>query len=136
MIINLSRIEVSVLLLHMAATRKNIQKGLKKRYEQEIVKEFMNSYDEVKTSLESIFIDDEIENKDPDEIFRFDYNVNEFKTINTFLNWYIVELEKLLSEASKLTNKKMLEEDKQQLLTLKNIKNKVEKVKKVYKIEV
>lgn len=135
MIINLKRIEASVLLLHMTITRKNIKRGFKNKYRATKYKNLMNSYDEVKSSLESKFEanndEETIIDNNPDEIIRFDFNINEINMLESFLSWYVSDLTKLLDDAARLTNKNTLKEDKRQLETLINIENNVKRMKKI-----
>lgn len=119
MIINLNRSEIAVLLLHMSITRKNIRNGFKRIYKGRH-KKVLNSFDEVKNSLEMTIGD--IENMDNDKLVEFNFNVNEIKMIDSFLNWYVVRLEKTLKGAGRI-----IDEDKKQLEVLKNIHKKAGK---------
>jgi len=119
MIINLNKSEIAVLLLHMSITRKNIRNGFKRNYKGQH-KKVLNSFDEVKNSLEMTI--DDIENMNNDKLIEFNFNVNEIKMIDSFLDWYVVRLEKTLKGAGRI-----IDEDKKQIQVLKSIHKKAGK---------
>lgn len=117
MIINLNKSEIAVLLFHMSLTRKNVRNGFKSNYKGKH-KEVLNSFDEVKNTLESTVNDLEV--MDNVEVMEFNYNINEINMIDSFLKWYIVKLEKTLKATGNI-----VDEDKKQIEVLKDIKKKV-----------
>lgn len=134
MILNINKLEISVLLLHMTITRKSIRNGFKRNYRNKEYKEFLSSFDEVKESLETVVSDIDDENDDLTQVVELNYNIREFKMIDAFLNWYVNRLESTLKDASELTNKNILKEDLEQLNALKSIENKMTRLKEVYNI--
>lgn len=119
MIINLKKEEIAVLLLHMTISRKNVFKGLKKNYGAKGSVDLLDSYDEVKTSLET-----EIKIMEEDGSKKeLNYNIREIEMIASFTAWYVEKLEYTLIKAGN-TNK----EDKKQLDILKHIKYKVNRL--------
>lgn len=112
MILNLDKTEIAVLLFHMALMRNNVKKGFKKK---ENGQEVLNSFDEVKTNLETKFA--EIET-DPDDYKKhtFNFNINEYKMLESFLTWYIPTVKDTLKKSGSIK-----EEDRKQLDCLENI---------------
>lgn len=121
MILNLTRIEISVLLLHMTISRKNIKKGFKRNYTGEH-KEMMAIFDEIKKGLENSVMNDS-----ENEVFH--HNIREINMIYYYLDWYIARLDETLKKAAKLANKSVLDEDMKQLDCLQAIQHKVERLK-------
>ncbi len=129
MILNLSKGDISVLLLSMTITRKNVRNGFKRNYGKTESKEILASFDEVKQSLEEI-IDpvEENEEANPKEMHILHYNIKEIDVIHSFILWYLPKLTETLEEATK---GKINDEDQRQIEVLNRILSKVDKLKEV-----
>ncbi|MCK6259404.1 hypothetical protein LCY76_22795 [Fictibacillus sp. KIGAM418] len=118
MILTLKRLEITVLLLHMSIMRNSVKKWFKKAYGSKEGKELTKRFDEVKKQFES-----QIEQEESN----FNFNINEFDMIYTFVMWYKPKLEEMLKAAGKVK-----EEDQGQLNCLQDIISHMEEVKKLY----
>ncbi len=132
MILNLSKGDISVLLLNMTITRKNVRNGFKRNYGKTESKEILASFDEVKQSLEEI-IDpiEENEEVDPKEMHIIHHNIKEIDMIHSFLLWYLPKLRETLEEATK---GRLNDEDQKQLEVLERILVKVDNLKEVNQV--
>lgn len=119
MIVRLNKAEIAVLLLHMTITRKNVRNGFK-HIGKTRHKEVMNSYDEIKNTLEVNI--EHLEHIEEQEQVIFNFNINEINMINLFLNWYVASLKDLLIEAGKYVG-----EDERQVQLMHEIHSKVKK---------
>lgn len=125
MIINLKKIEISVLLLHMAIMRKNIKRGFKSNYGQSKGKEMLSSYDIVKDELKTAF--EGLEDQPESQVKEVHFNIKQVEMLQSFLNWYSLELELTLDSAN--NNNK---EDREQLSIIKQVQERTKEVLKVY----
>lgn len=93
----MSNEEIALLMLHMGLMKKPIQKGLKKVYKSDW-KEKYNQYLRVISILEETTKDSELEN----ESFNINFMDEQFVMLHSFINWYVVELNKKENNKSKL----------------------------------
>jgi len=119
MILNLSRVEMAVLSVNMAALRKNVRKGFKSNFGKQEGQEKLEIYDEIKAAL-----NDGIEHTEEEQEKELHFNKNEIDMLNDFVPWYLLELE-ITYEAA---GKKLKGEDQQVIETLQGIKEKIERV--------
>lgn len=138
MILKTSRLGMSVLMLHMNLSRKNIKRGLKRNYGSQEGRELLSSYDKVKKELEdqvaSFITNDALDRPEQNETLH--YNAKEYNMISSFLDFYLVELKKFLDEAKdkeKTSVKKLItEEDEEHYQILREMKREVDEVKENY----
>lgn len=124
MILNINKVEMAVLVVHMSAMRQNVRKGFKSNYGRKEGKEVLVSYDEVKTAFQQA-----IEGLEEDhQAVELHFNIKEVNMLHSFVTWYAAELE-LTYEAA---GKKAGEEDQKQIDMFNEIKNRVEKVLEDY----
>lgn len=117
MIVNLSKTETAVLLLHMAMMRKSARNTFKRNYGKES-KEMLSSFDEVKNSLDER-MSEEIEEEIPEEMkYTFHYNIKEINMLHSFLESYVPKLEENLQAAGEI-----MEEDQKQIDCLREIED-------------
>ncbi|MBG9585540.1 hypothetical protein [Cytobacillus firmus] len=124
MILNISKVEIAILVVHMAAMRQNVRKGFKSKYGRKEGKEVLVSYDEVKSALQQAI--DGL--KEDHQAVDLHFNIKEVNMLHSFVSWYAAELE-FPFEA---TGKKAGEEDQKQIDTFKEIKKRIEKVLEDY----
>ncbi|OIJ07621.1 hypothetical protein BKP35_18205 [Anaerobacillus arseniciselenatis] len=82
--------EVAALLCHMTIMRKPTKKGLKKKNDRQEAKATMKTYDQILEKIQQI--DDE------QEIHELELDHAEIEFLQTFIPWYIGELEKEFNE--------------------------------------
>lgn len=124
MILNISKVEMAILVVHMSAIRQNMRKVLKSNYGKKEGKELLASYDEVKSAFQQA-----IEGIEEDrQAVDLHFNIKEVNMLHSFISWYAAELE-LTFEAA---GKKVGEEDQLQIDTFNEIKNRIEKVLEDY----
>lgn len=124
MILNISKVEMAILVVHMSAMRQNVRKGFKSNYGRKEGKEVLASYDEVKLAFQQA-----IEGlEDDSQAVDLHFNIKEVNMLHSFVSWYAAELE-LTFEAA---GKKAGEEDQKQIDTFNEIKNRIEKVLEDY----
>ncbi|SGI72142.1 Uncharacterised protein [Mycobacterium tuberculosis] len=124
MILNISKVEMAILVVHMSAMRQNVRKGFKSNYGRKEGKEVLSSYDEVKLAFQQA-----IEGlEDDSQAVDLHFNIKEVNMLHSFVSWYAAELE-LTFEAA---GKKAGEEDQKQIDTFNEIKNRIEKVLEDY----
>lgn len=123
MVLKAKKIEVSVLLLHMAIMRKNIKKGFKSNYGAKEGKELLKSYDEVKEYLKAAF-EELTENQQVKELH---FNEKNITMIASFLSWYVLELEITLVDS-----KNKNPEDWSHVQVLKEFKENIDQVIQSY----
>lgn len=124
MILNINKVEMAVLVVHMSAMRQNVRKGFKSNYGRKEGKEILISYDEVKSAFQQA-----IEGLEEDhQAIDLHFNIKEVNMLHSFVTWYAAELE-LTYEAA---GKKAGEEDQKQIDMFNEIKNRVEKVLEDY----
>lgn len=121
MILRLKKIDIAVLLLHTGLMRKGARNVFKRNYSKTEGKDLLNSYDEVKNSLETKM--QEVEEQDENILHDIHYNRLEIDMLHSFLMSYIPQLEKTLKQAGNVQI-----EDKKQIDTLKMILNQLEKL--------
>ncbi|MDQ0412882.1 hypothetical protein [Mesobacillus stamsii] len=119
MIIELSRVEMAVLSVNMAALRKNVRKGFKSNFGKQEGQEKLEVYDEIKAAL-----NDGIEKTEEEQKRELHFNKYEIDMLNDFVPWYLLELEVTYETAGK----KLKGEDKKVMETLQGIKEKIERV--------
>lgn len=119
MIIELSRVEMAVLSVNMAALRKNVRKGFKSNFGKQEGQEKLEVYDEIKAAL-----NDGIEKTDEEQKRELHFNKYEIDMLNDFVPWYLLELEVTYETAGK----KLKGEDQKVMETLQGIKEKIERV--------
>lgn len=124
MILNISKVEMAILVVHMSAMRQNVRKGFKSNYGKKEGKEVLASYDEVKLVFQQAIEGLEEDNQAVD----LHFNIKEVNMLHSFVSWYAAELE-LTFEAA---GKKAGEEDQKQIDTLNEIKKRIEKVLEDY----
>lgn len=124
MILNINKVEMAVLVVHMSAMRQNVRNGFKSNYGRKEGKEILISYDEVKSAFQQA-----IEGLEEDhQAIDLHFNIKEVNMLHSFVTWYAAELE-LTYEAA---GKKAGEEDQKQIDMFNEIKNRVEKVLEDY----
>ncbi|WP_256816708.1 hypothetical protein [Cytobacillus sp. Bac17] len=124
MILNISKVEMAILVVHMSAIRQNMRKVLKSNYGKKEGKELLASYDEVKSAFQQA-----IEGLEEDrQAVDLHFNIKEVNMLHSFVTWYAAELE-LTFEAS---GKKVGEEDQVQIDTFNEIKRRIDKVLEDY----
>lgn len=124
MILNISKVEMAILVVHMSAIRQNMRKVLKSNYGKKEGKELLASYDEVKSAFQQA-----IEGLEEDrQAVDLHFNIKEVNMLHSFVTWYAVELE-LTFEAA---GKKVGEEDQVQIDTFNEIKKRIDKVLEDY----
>ncbi|MCM3708578.1 hypothetical protein M3205_23325 [Cytobacillus firmus] len=124
MILNISKVEMAILVVHMSAMRQNVRKGFKSNYGRKEGKEVLASYDEVKLAFQQA-----IEGLEEDhQAVDLHFNIKEVNMLHSFVSWYAAELE-LTFEAA---GKKAGEEDQKQIDSLNEIKRRIEKVLEDY----
>jgi len=80
MIIELSRVEMAVLSVNMAALRKNVRKGFKSNFGKQEGQEKLEVYDEIKAAL-----NDGIEKTDEEQKRELHFNKYEIDMLNDFV---------------------------------------------------
>ncbi|MBU8733717.1 hypothetical protein KM915_27285 [Cytobacillus oceanisediminis] len=124
MILNISKVEMAVLVVHMSAMRQNVRKGFKSNYGRKEGKEVLASYDEVKLAFQQA-----IEGlEDDSQAVDLHFNIKEVNMLHSFVSWYAAELELTFEAAGKQAG----EEDQKQIDTFNEIKNRIEKVLEDY----
>lgn len=123
MYIKLEKIEMSVLLLHMKITRKNVKKGFKNNYGSKEGKELIKQYDDITN-----FLENSIEGLEEGENEQIHLNEQEFNLLHSFLTWYVTEIEITFEAAGK----KIAGENKEHLDILQKINDEVNRVKLNY----
>jgi hypothetical protein len=108
----LERSELAILVLHMNIMRKPIKKGFKSNYGHFEGRKKLKEYDELKET----FMNELQESIDP---VTFDLNNLELNMLQSFLNWYVLEIK--ISAESQGAN---VEKD-EQIVILDDINNKV-----------
>lgn len=108
----LERSELAILVLHMNIMRKPIKRGFKSNYGHFERRKKLKEYDELK----EMFMNELQENNDP---VTFDLNNLELNMLQSFLNWYVLEI-KISAE----TQGANVEKD-EQIVILDDINNKV-----------
>lgn len=108
----LERSELAILVLHMNIMRKPIKRGFKSNYGHFEGRKKLKEYDELK----EMFMNELKENIDP---VTFDLNNLELNMLQSFLNWYVLEIK--ISAESQGAN---VEKD-EQIVILDDINNKV-----------
>jgi hypothetical protein len=81
----LERSELAILVLHMNIMRKPIKRGFKSNYGHFEGRKKLKEYDELK----EMFMNELQENNDP---VTFDLNNLELNMLQSFLNWYVLEI--------------------------------------------
>lgn len=118
MMITLSRPEMAALTLHMYIMRRNVRKGFKRNHGKSSGA-VLAAYDEVKNTTAHA-----LENLTEDEQgFTFHYNIQEIDMIQSFLSFYLAEIEKEMNAAD------LNQEDQDQLVYLQAVKDKVDLLK-------
>lgn len=124
MILNISKVEMAILVVHMSAMRQNVRKGFKSNYGRKEGKEVLASYDEVKSAFQQA-----IEGlEDDSQAVDLHFNIKEVNMLHSFVSWYAAELELTFEAAGKEAG----EEDQKQIDTFNEIKNRIEKVLEDY----
>jgi hypothetical protein len=108
----LERSELAVLVLHMNIMRKPIKKGFKSNYGHFEGRNKLKEYDEIK----ELFMNELKENTEP---VTFDLNNQKLNMLQSFLNWYVLEI-KISAESQGAD----VEKD-EQIVILDDINNKV-----------
>lgn len=124
MILTLKRAEISVLLLHMAMSRKNARNVFKRNYRnqgKQRVLDLLTSFDEIKDELELII--SETSEDEGELISTLHFNINEMSLLQSFLSSYVPLLDKTLKTAGN-----MLDEDIKQVEILSMIETKSRKM--------
>ncbi|MCS0827836.1 hypothetical protein NX029_28520 [Cytobacillus firmus] len=124
MILNISKVEMAILVVHMSAMRQSVRKGFKSNYGRKEGKEVLASYDEVKSAFQQA-----IEGLEEDhQAVDLHFNIKEVNMLHSFVSWYAAELELTFEAAGKQAG----EEDQKQIDTFNEIKNRIEKVLEDY----
>lgn len=126
MILLMQQKEMATLLLHMTIMRKNVRQGFKKNYGTKEGKEVLASYDEVKTTLSEILkLEEEAgEVLEGPQVLHF--NIKEIEMLDSFLTFYNKEVNESLGD------KKLHDKDREQIETLKEIKEQLDEVRAAY----
>lgn len=117
----LNRIEMAVLVVNMAAMRKNLKRGFKSNYGKQEGKEILSHFDAAKEALEIGM--EELDDDHQEKIIHF--NVKELNTLNSFIPWYVKEMEMTFDAAKK----KIKGENQKVIDTLKRVIAKIDQVK-------
>lgn len=126
MILLMQQKEMATLLLHMTIMRKNVRQGFKKNYGTKEGKEVLASYDEVKTTLSEILkLEEEAgEVLEGPQVLHF--NIKEIEMLDSFLTFYNKEVNESLGD------KNIHQKDREQIDTLKEIKEQLDEVRAAY----
>lgn len=122
MIINLDAKEMATLVLHMTISRKNVKRGFKSNYGTKEGREVLASYDEVKAALSDVLKLDQEHEEVAEGLHEVHFNIKEVDMLKSYLKWYNTKVEDSIGE------KKIHQEDAEQIETLKAIENKVDEL--------
>lgn len=134
MIVNMKGQAVATVVLHMSIMRQNVRNVFKKNYGKQQGKQLLESYDEVKNTLEKVLGTEEAETEEKlleeaQEVHEFHFNVLEVQTLSSFLNFYIPTLEDFLKKSGTIQ-----EADQGQLDTLVEVKGELDELKEIHKV--
>lgn len=118
MIITLTRPEMAALTLHMYIMRRNVRKGFKRNHGKS-AGAVLAAYDEVKNTTAHA-LENLAEN---DQGYTFHYNIQEIDMMQSFLSFYLAEIDKEMTVAD------LNQEDQDQILYLQAVKEKVDLLK-------
>lgn len=118
MILNLNRIEMGSLLIHIQSMRSSIKNVLKKNYSKEDRKDILNDYDQVKEILKHDF--ELIQDEESNVNIAVSFNKKQIAVLYSFINIYIEKLSDLFKKTGSCSG-----ENKEQMEILSEIKDKI-----------